>query len=209
MATAGSEVTTSRIRAASQSIYTFSLCSSEDISLDEAFHPLGAVPELSPTRPPSDDIVLRNLEHQPLDCHACQVLLEETGLPMHCLELPYTKPSLRSNLSETVNEATGVNDEASSVPTRSRYHASLLPSTKIATCFDYVTSIPSKICHRWLGSLLGLSSLALAIVSLLMYTIHSYRMAVWTTRNDELQACTGLIQVCGLQTSEFCLLMQY
>ena len=195
MATAGSEVTTSRIRAASQSIYTHSLCSSEDISLEEAFDPLGAVPELSPTRPPSDDIVLRNLEHHPLDCHACQALLEETGLPIPCLGLPYTKHSSRSNLPEIVNEAVGVNDEAPSVPIQFRHQASLLPNTKTAGYFGNVTSIPSKVCHRWLGSLLGLSSLTLAIVSLLMYTIRSYRMAVWTTRNDELQACTGLIQV--------------
>ncbi|KAK0513668.1 hypothetical protein JMJ35_004032 [Cladonia borealis] len=86
-------------------------------------------------------------------------------------------------------------DPASRWIEQSRHHASLLPNTKTAGCFGYITSIPWKVCHRWLGSfLLGLSSLTLAIVSLLMYTIRSYRMAVWTTRNDELQACTGLIQ---------------
>ena len=203
MATTGSEVTTSRIRTASQSIYNRSICSSEDISLEEAFHPMGAVPVLSPARPPSDDIVSRNMEDHPVDCQACRVLLEESGLPIHCLGLPYTKPPSRPNSSEMANEAIGINDEPTSAPTRSHYYASLMPSTKTARCFGYVTSIPSKVCHRWFGSLLGLSTLTLAIVSLLMFTIRSYRMAVWTTRNDELQACTGLIQVRDSHSSEF------
>ena len=204
MATAGSEVTASRIRAASQSVYTLSLCSSEDISLEEAFDPLGAAPELSPTRPPSDDITLRFLWNHPLYCQACRDLSGESGLAMHCLGPPYTKPSSRSNSSRMVNEAIGIHDEARSVPTHSRYRASLMPSTKTARFFGFVNSIPSKVCHRWLGSLLGLSSLTLAILSLLMYTIRSYRMAVWTTRNDELQACTGLIQVRYPRSSKCC-----
>ena len=204
MATAGSEVTTSRIRTASQSIYSRSICSFEDISLEEAFHPMSAVPALSTARPPSDDIVSRNLEDHPLNSQACRDLLEESNLPIQCLGLPYTEPPSPSHSSEMANEAIGINDEPTSAPTHSRYHASLLPSTKTARCFGFVTSIPSKVSHRWLGSLLGLSSLTLAIVSLLMYTIRSYRMAVWTTRNDQLQACTGLIQVRDSRSSECC-----
>lgn len=167
--------------------------------MEEAFHPRDAI----------DDLGSRILEDHPLDCQACRDLSEESGLPMHCLGLPYTKPSSRPNSSEMANEAIGINDEPTSDPTHSRYYASLLLSTKTARCFGYVTSIPSKICHLWLGSLLGLGSLTLAIVSLLMYTIRSYRMAIWTTRNDELQACTGLIQVRDSRSSDCCSLMQY
>ena len=204
MVTAESEVTTNRVRLASQSNYSRSIYSSEETSLEEAFHPRDAV-----TSPPlahwpsddrsSDDIVSWRLKHHPLDCRACQDLLGESGLPMQCLGLPSTKPSSPLNSSEMANEAIGINDEPTHEPTQepthSRYHASLLPRTHIARYLGYITSIPSKVCHQWLGSLLGLSTLTLTIVSLLIYTVRSYEMAVWTTRNDELQACTGMIQV--------------
>ena len=110
---------------------------------------------------------------------------------MHCMGLSYTKPSSRPNTSAMKNEAASVKDESTSDPTFSRSLASLPSNIN-------KTTITSKSCHVWLGSLLGLGSLILAIVSLLMYTVRSYRMAVWTTRNDELQACIGLIQVCNL-----------
>ena len=192
MATAGSEVMTSRIRTASQSNYRRSICSSEDISLEEVLPPRNAVSSSPSAHWASDDIVSRSLETYLLDCQA------------HCLGLPYTKPPSRPNSTELANEAISINDEPTRDPTHSRYHASLVPSAKTARRFGYVTSIPSKICHLWLGSLLGLGSLTLAIVSLLMYTIRSYRMAVWTTRNDELQACTGLIQVRDSRSFDCC-----
>ena len=295
MATSGSEVTTSRIRPASRSNYSRSICNSEGIGLEEAIHPrdavsspsqarppwdelfscnskdhpldcqgcrelseetgrpahclgllyttpssrpgasamanealgiideptrdpthsryhrsllqsnsMGTIPVPSPARPLSSDIVLCNLEDNPSDCQACRELSEESSHPMQYPGLPSTKPSSRPNSSETTNEAIGMNDEPTGDPTHPRYHASLLPSTKTARYFGYVTSIPSKVCHRWLGSLLGLSTLTLAIVCLLMFTVRSYRMAVWTTRNDELQACTGLIQVRDSRSSELC-----
>ena len=293
MATSGSEVTTSRIRPASRSNYSRSICNSEGIGLEEAIHPRDAVSSPSQARPPWDELFSCNSKDHPSDCQGCRELSEETGRPAHCLGLlyttpfcrpdasamanealgiidepttvptksryhrsllqrsfivpaplparppsddivscdledypldfqargdlseesshpmqypglPSTKPSSRPNSSETTNEAIGMNDEPTSAPTHSRYHASLLPSTKTARCSEYVTSIPSKICHRWLGSLLGLSTLTLTIVSLLMFTVRSYRMAVWTTRNDELQACTGLIQVRDSPSSELC-----
>ena len=163
-----------------------------------------AGPAPSQARPFSDDIVLYNFENCPLDRQACQDLSRESSHRMQCLGSPSTRPSSRANPSEMANEAIGMNDEPTSDPTHSRYHASLLPSTKTAKCIECITSIPSKFCHRWLGSLLGLSTLTLAMVSLLMYTVRSYRMAVWTTRNDELQACTGLIQVRFLRSSECC-----
>ena len=195
MATAGSEVTTSHIRPPAQSEYSRSIVSSEEISLEEAVHPRDAVSSPPPAHRPSDDIVSLRLENHLLNCQACRDHLGESVLPMQFLGLPYTKPSSRLDSSEMANEAIGVNDEPTDDPTHSGYHNSLLPNTKTAGCLGYITSIPSKVSHRWLGSLLGLGSLALAIVSLLMYTIRSYRMAVWTTRNDELQACTGVIQV--------------
>ncbi len=291
MATAGSEVTTSRIRTASQARYNRTICSCEYISSEEAFHPrdavsspppahlssddiasgdfedhaldsqarwacsgsdclihhlglphikpssrsytlmtdevggtnverpreniiifsmprcpvpVGAVPAPMPARPTSDDIVLCDLGHHLFDCQAYRDLSEELSHPMQCPGSPSTKSSSRPNSSEMADEAIGTNDEPTSDPTQTRYPASLLPSTKTARYFGYVTSIPSRICHRWFGSLLGLSSLILAIVSLLMFTVRSYRMAVWTTRNDELQACTGLIQVRDSHSSECC-----
>lgn len=190
MATNSAVVTTSRIRTASQSECSCSTWSSEGSS-EEPFDPRDAVPSPLPARHPVDDIFSCRLEYHPLDCQACQGLPEELGYPMHCLGLPYTKPSSRPNSSAMANEAVSIKEEPTSDPTSSRNPASLLPSTK-------KTSIQSKICHPWLGSLFGLGSMILAIVSLLMYTIRSYRMAVWTTRNDELQACLGLIQVCHL-----------
>ena len=195
MATAGSEVTTNRARETSQSNYSHSIHSSEEISLEEAYHPRDAVSSPPPPHRPSDDVVSWRLENHLLDCRACRDLFEESGLTTQCLGLPYSKPSSRLNPSELANEAIAGNDEPTDRLTHSRYHASLLSTTQIARYFGCVTSIPSKVCHRWLGSLLGLSTLTLAIVCLLMYTVRSYQMAVWTTRNDELQACTGLIQV--------------
>ena len=164
----------------------------------------GAFPAPSPACPPSNDIVSRRLADDLVDLQTCQDLSEGSSHPMQRLGSLSTRSSSRPQSLEMVNEAIGVNDEAPSVPTQSRHHASLLPNTKTAGCIGYITSMPSQICHRWLGSLLGLGSLTLAIVSLLMYTLRSYRMAVWTTRNDELQACTGLIQVRELCPSECC-----
>ena len=295
MATSGSEVTTSRIRPASRSNYSRSICNSEGIGLEEAIHPRDAVSSPSQARPPWDELFSCNSKDHPSDCQGCRELSEETGRPAHCLGLlyttpfcrpdasamanealgiideptrvptnsryhrsllqrsfmgavpvpspasppgndivsydledhpldfqargdfseesshpmqcpglPSTKPSSRPNSSETTNEAIGIDDEPTSDPTRLHYYPSLHPSIKAARCFEYVTSIPSKVCHRWFGSLLGLSTLTLAIVSLLMFTVRSYRMAVWTTRNDELQACTGLIQVRDSPSSELC-----
>ena len=206
MATAGSEVATSRRRTASQSNYRRSICSSEYISLEEVFHPRDTFSSSPPAYRPSDDIVSWRCGKLDclLDCEACRDLLEESDLPLHDLQLPCKKPSSRPNSSEMANEAVGVNDEPISDPTHSRSHAKLLPSTKPARCFGCVNSIPPKIRHLWLGSLLGLGSLTLAIVSLLMFTVRSYRTAVWTTRNDELQACTGLIQVRDSHLSACC-----
>ena len=244
MATAGSEVVTSEvatdgIQTASQSSYSGSMCSSEEISLGKTFQPRDAVLLSPPTRLPMsvDARDLSKVKHHvlhyqrclnipqdpshplylqvlslPMDhvlyCQICQNVLEESSQATQGPGSPSTNLSLRPNSPEMAHGAIRTDEEPTSDPTHSRYHASLLPNTKIAKFFGYLTSIPSKVCHRWIGSLLGLSSLALAIVSLMMYTIRSYRMAVWTTRNDELQTCTGLIQVCGLHSSEYCLLMQ-
>ena len=197
MATNSAVVTTSRIRTASQTVSIRSKsertseCTSEGSSegtSEAPFDPGDAVPSPSPARAFSDDIV--SWDH-PLDSQACRALSEESGFRMHCLGLPYRKPSPRPNTSAMANEAASIKDEPTSDPIFSRSLASLLSSIK-------KISIPSKSCHVWLGSLLGLGSLILAIVCLLMFTVRSYRMAVWTTRNDELQACIGLIQVCNL-----------
>ena len=190
MATNSAVVTTSHIRTASQSEYRCSTWSSEGSS-EEPFAPGAAVPSSSLASLPSDDISSCRPENHPLDCQACPELSEESGLPMHCLGLPYTKPSSRPNTPAITNEAVSVQVEPTSDPTFSRSLASLLSSIK-------KTTILSKSCHVWLVSLVGLGSLTMAIVSLLMYTIRSYRMAVWTTRNDELQTCISFIQVCDL-----------
>ena len=236
MATAGSEVATDGIQTASQSSYCGSICSSEEISLRKAdavllssttrlpmsvdardlsevkHHVLHRQRRLNMPQEPSHPLYLQVLRlpmYHVLNCQICQNILEESSQATQGPGSPSTDLSLRPNSPEMAHGAIRTDEEPTSDPTHSRYHASLLPSTKVANFFGYITSIPSKVCHRWLGSLLGLSSLALAITSLLMYTIRSYRMAVWTTRNDELQTCTGLIQVCGLHSSEYCLLMQY
>lgn len=166
-----------------------SVCNSDCIVLRETFHAIDATPAALPARQTCDGMASINLDDHPLDCQACPSHAEGSGLPMRCLEMPDTKHSSRANTSALANEETGVNEEPNSDPAFSRNPASPLPNTK-------KTSIQPKVCHPWLGSLIGLGSLTMAIVSLLMYTIRSYRMAVWTTRNDELQACIGLIQVC-------------
>ena len=182
--------------------FTSRTFSSNSIGSQETFHSMSADPApLPPSPPPSDDMASGNLDDHPLDCQACRDLLEVAGFPIHCQGQPYTKPHPRLNTSATANEAVSMNDEPTSDPTSSRSLASLLSRVK-------KTSITSKTCHVWLGSLLGLGSLSLAMVSLVIFTVRSYRMAVWTTRNDELQACIGLAQVRYAHPSEYCLLMQ-
>lgn len=158
--------------------------------LQPMFSPMGATP--APLSAPlCDDTASINLDDDPLDCQARQGHPEGIGFPMRCLELRDTKHFPRPKTSVTANKAVGIDEEPASDPAFSRNPASLQPCAK-------ETSLPTKFCHRWLGSLLGLGSLILAIVCLLMFTVRSYRMAVWTTRNDELQACIGLIQVCNM-----------
>ena len=149
------------------------------------FHSIDAHPAPLPAYPVWDDRFFRNLHDDTPDCQACRNSSERSDL------MPERKPPSRPNPSEMANRAKCVNDKPTSAIAFLRGLASLLPRTK-------EISIPSKVCHRWLGFLLGLCSLILAIVCLLMFTVRSYRMAVWTTRNDELQACIGLIQVCNL-----------
>lgn len=209
MATNTSEAMSNLTQTELQSYNNRSICMSGSVSSEEASHPRDAAPSPPLAGPPTDDIVSCIWEDHRLDCEACRYLSGlsgESNCPMHRIGLPYTKPS-RPSSSAMAIETVGMNDEPTSHPTFSRCLTSLLSSTKTARCFRFGTSIPSKVCHRWLGSLLGLSALTLAIVSLLMYTVRSYRMAVWTTRNDELQACTGLIQVCDLHSSDCCSLM--
>ena len=166
------------------------ICKGECIGMREIIHPMGATPAPLPTRPLCDDTASIDLDDHPLDGQTCRDHLAGLDFPMRCLEMRDTKHSPHPDTSAMANEATGVSEHTRHLAF-SRYPTSLTPSTK-------KTSIQPKVCHPWLSSLLGLGSLTLAIVSLLMYTIRSYRMAVWTTRNDELQACIGLIQVCNL-----------
>ena len=49
--------------------------------------------------------------------------------------------------------------------------------------------------YQWSQAVLGAIGVVLALISLLIYGVRSYKMAVWTTQNDKLQACTGLVQV--------------
>ncbi len=51
----------------------------------------------------------------------------------------------------------------------------------------------------WFHSILGISSLLVAMVSLFVYGLRSYEMARWSERNDLLQMCAGLIQVTLVQ----------
>ena len=57
-----------------------------------------------------------------------------------------------------------------------------LPNSKDIT----LTSV--KGCYQWLQSMLGLVTLALTLVSILMYSIRSQRLAVWKARNDVFQS---------------------
>ena len=203
MATSESEVTNCRTSTASQSNRNCGTCFFEEINLEEAPYPMYAVLPPLLAQQHNDNIISCMLERDSSVCGACQGVSKESCFRIHCRGLPCTEPSSRLNSSEMANEAISIDDEPTNDAMHSRYHAGLLLSTKTARCLGYITSIPSKVCHKWIGSLLGLGSLTLAIVSLLMYTVRSYRMAVWTTRNDELQACTGLIQVRDSRSSEF------
>jgi hypothetical protein len=51
----------------------------------------------------------------------------------------------------------------------------------------------------WFQSILGITSLLMAMVSLFVYGHRSYEMARWSERNDLLQMCAGLIQVTLVQ----------
>lgn len=54
--------------------------------------------------------------------------------------------------------------------------------------------------RSWFQSILGISSLLVAMVSLFVYGLRSYEMAKWSLYNDLLQTCAGLIQVTLVQT---------
>ena len=167
------------------------ICKGDCTGMREIIHPVGATPAPLPARPLCDDTASIDLDDRPLDGQACRDHQEGLdSIAMRCLETPDTKQSPLHKTPAMAVEPSGVN-EPTRHPAFSRNVTRLPHSTK-------KTSIQPKVCHPWLGSLLGLGSLILAVVSLLMYTIRSYRMAVWTTRNDELQACIGLIQVCNL-----------
>ena len=166
------------------------ICKGDCIGMREIKYLMGAAQAPLPARPLCDTASI-DLVDRPLDGQACRDLSEELeSIAMRCLETPDTKHSPLRKTAAMANEPIGVN-EPTRHPAFSRNATRLPHSTKKA-------SIQPKVCHPWLGPLLGLGSLTLAIVSLLMYTIRSYRMAVWTTRNDELQTCIGLIQVCNL-----------
>lgn len=188
MATNESESMTSPIRTPAQpnnGCLVSSACSGGYMSLPGIIHSMDADPALMPAYPVWDDRFLSSPHDYTPDCQACRNFSERSDL------MPETKPPSRPNLPAMASRAKGVNDKPIGATTFLHGLASLLIRTK-------EISIPSKVCHRWLGFLLGLGSLILAIVCLLMFTVRSYRMAVWTTRNDELQACIGLIQVCNL-----------
>ena len=208
MATNESEPTTSPTRTSARLNDRCSMrcCDQDSISFRGTFHAMGATPMPLPAPPPCDDMASINLDDR--SCHASRNGSEGSAFPVRCLGMPDTKQSPRPSTPAIADEATGVNDGPTSDTMFSRSHTGTLPSTRITRYLGYVTSIKTEVCSRWFGSLLGLSSLTLAIVSLLMFTLRSYKMAVWTTRNDELQACIGLIQVCGIYSSKYCLLMQ-
>lgn len=42
---------------------------------------------------------------------------------------------------------------------------------------------------------IGLATLVLGFISLLIYTLRSYKLAVWAAHNDLIQTCAGLAQV--------------
>ena len=193
-------------------ISTVTTCSSRSIGSQELWQSMSAdpapLPVPQPAPPPSDDIELYNLNDHSLDCQTCRNLPERSGRAVRCLELPDTEPSSHTDGSAPANEEVGTDDRRTSDPAFSRSPTSSLPSTKTTKYLRFITSLQSKVCSQWSGSLLGLSSLTLAIVALLMFTLRSYKMAVWTTRNDELQACIGLFQVCDIYSSSYCLLMQ-
>lgn len=52
----------------------------------------------------------------------------------------------------------------------------------------------------WFQSILGITSLVVAMTSLFVYGLRSYEMARWSERNDLLQMCAGLIQVILVRT---------
>ena len=202
---------TEAIRTPSPSLYsccmsTVSACSSSSIGSQENFQSMSADPVPFPIpRPaprPSDDIALCDLSDHSLGCP------HRLGSAVYCLGLPDTEPSSHIDGLATAKEEVGTDDRRTGDPAFPRSPTSSMPSTKTTKYLRSVTSFQCKAYSRWLGSLLGLSSLTLAIVALLMFTLRSYKMAVWTTRNDELQACIGLLQVCDTYTSSYCLLIQ-
>jgi hypothetical protein len=91
--------------------------------------------------------------------------------------VPGNDVAIRGDLPQSVSPAPSV--EVSSMPPGS----------------TNVISISAKACYQWLQSILGIMTLVLGLVSILVYNVRSYRLAIWTARNDEIQACTGMIQV--------------
>ena len=87
-------------------------------------------------------------------------------------------------------------DPSNSVPPESPDEALTTPPNGQATGpLTNLVSISTKACYQCYQSVLGLITLATALVSLLFYGFRSYKLAVWTAHNDEIQSCTGLIQV--------------
>ena len=72
------------------------------------------------------------------------------------------------------------------------------------SAFPTKQTLAGERWYQWSQAILGVVALVVALISMLFYGIRSYKMAVWTTRNDELQACTGLIQVRRFNVQSIC-----
>lgn len=62
-------------------------------------------------------------------------------------------------------------------------------------CVAVSNSRLKKKGYRFYQAAIALVTLALGLVSLFIYALRSYKLAIWTAHNDLLQACIGLAQV--------------
>ena len=153
-----------------------------------------ATPVAAPSNAPSSDRRIMST--------SCGSSASRTRQSSSASQLPSSSSSIE--LSDLTHDASvevedsqlNPEDPSNSVPPESPDEAlTTPPNGQAASPLTSLVSISTKACYQCYQSVLGLITLATALISLLFYGFRSYKLAVWTAHNDELQSCTGLIQV--------------
>lgn len=101
-------------------------------------------------------------------------------------------------------KATSSTQNASQSPSNDAFHKEDTPSvassqaTNVKTPLRLITSLSVRVResgHNYYQIIVGLAALAIGFVSLIFYTVRSYKLTVWTAHNDLIQTCAGLAQV--------------